>query len=182
EKLVANPDEIIGVLVFEGNAGADAGVHEQKISAAVTVVQALQEQFVGPREYREKASAQLSGGFAVARMNAVGGQCLKRAQLLPMGKKALVSKKAFHQGFVIAAQAHRAIFDDTDSERVDDGFRIRSAVDVIAQINLDSVLNRPAPDIVIDTCDNLHQEIGAAVDIADGIDARSGWCRSDHGL
>ena len=43
EKLVANPGEIVAVLALEGNAGADAGVHEQKISAAVTVVQALQE-------------------------------------------------------------------------------------------------------------------------------------------
>src|SRR5437773_4386414 len=74
EKLVTNPGEIIAVLVLEGNAGADASVHEQKISAAVTVVQALQKQFVGPREYREKATAQLHCGFAVARMNAVGGQ------------------------------------------------------------------------------------------------------------
>src|SRR2546423_119116 len=122
EKLVANPDEIVGILALDRNAGADAGVHEQKVSAAVTVVQALQEQFVGPREYRDKAAAQLSGGFAVARMNAVGGQCLQRAELLPMRKKALVSKKAFHQGLVIAAQAHRAVFDDTNSQRVNNGF------------------------------------------------------------
>jgi hypothetical protein len=105
-------------------------------------------------------------------MNAVGGEGLQRAQLPPMGKGAGVPKEFLHQGLVVAAQADRVIFDHADSQLVDDGLRIRTAIDVIAQINLDHVLNRPAPDILVDAYDSLCQQIGPAVDIADRIDAR----------
>ena len=76
EKFVTDPEQIVRILTLERNAGAYAGVHEQKISAAIDVSQSPQEQFVESREDGEKASAQVRRRFVASRMNAVGGEGL----------------------------------------------------------------------------------------------------------
>src|SRR5579859_6191573 len=54
EKVAADPEQIVELLLFEGNAGADAGMDEQKIPAAQPGFQTLQEQCVGAREHPTK--------------------------------------------------------------------------------------------------------------------------------
>src|SRR5882672_746620 len=116
KELVTDPEQIIAVLSFDRNAGTYTGVHEQKISAAIAVVQAPQEQFVEPGKDGEKAAAQVRRRFVGSPMNAIGGEGLQRAQLLPIGKGAGISKEILHQGLVVAAQAHRVIFDHANSQ------------------------------------------------------------------
>ena len=77
QELAPDPDEIVGVLLLDADAGTNAGMHEQKISARVTVVQALQEQFVGSRQQREQAATQILRAVAIARLDIVGGERLQ---------------------------------------------------------------------------------------------------------
>ena len=57
--------------------------------------------------------------------------------------------------------------------------RIRAAIDVVAQINLDRMLYRPTSKVIFNARDGLYQQVGPAVDVADGID--SGVCRRRSG-
>ena len=46
EKLMTNPEQIVVVLLLDRDVRANAGMHEQEISAAKAVAEALQEQLV----------------------------------------------------------------------------------------------------------------------------------------
>ena len=56
-------------------------------------------------------------------------------------------------------------------EQIDDIPGIRSAIDIIAEINLDRVSNWPASLVVVDASKCFHQEVGATVNVADAVDA-----------
>ena len=51
-------------------------------------------------------------------------------------------------------------------------FQIRSAIDVVTEVNFDHMLNWPALDVLVDAFDGFYQQISPAVDIADRIDPR----------
>jgi hypothetical protein len=73
EELVTNPYEIVDILPFDRNAGTNAGVYKQEISAAKTVAEASQEQIVRMRKNATKAPLQV--GFRLPprmRENSIG--------------------------------------------------------------------------------------------------------------
>src|SRR5580658_9215029 len=49
EKFITNPHQVVEVLLPDGNARANAGMHEQEIAAAEAVAEALQENLVRTR-------------------------------------------------------------------------------------------------------------------------------------
>jgi len=61
-------------------------------------------------------------------------------------------------------------------------FESGAAIDVVAQINFDRLSDRPAHNVVIDPCNGVNQQVGPAVDIADGIDAHICRRRGGKGL
>lgn len=122
----------------------------------------------------EKAAVQINFGFAPGvRIDAIGGKGLHAAQLPPVVKDGRVLEEIFHHRLVVAAQANRAVSNEPDSQQIDDGFRLRAAIDVVPQIDLDRACDRPASDVIINASNDLAQQIGAAMDIANRIDARA---------
>jgi hypothetical protein len=59
-------------------------------------------------------------------------------------------------------------------QQVDDLPRVRAAVDVITEEDLNWVGDRPCFEIVIDAHKKLGQQIGAPVYVSDGINAPTG--------
>ena len=177
---MADPHEIVDILLFDRNAGPNAGMDKQKIAAAETVAEALQEQIVRARKNTAKAPLQV--GFCLkprARANPIGCKSLHAAELPPMTEEVGVSKKIFQHGFMVATQAHRTIFNQPNGQQINHRLRIRTAIDVIAQINFDRVLYRPTSKVIFNARDGLHQQVGPAVDVADSIDSRI--CRRRSG-
>ena len=174
EELVTNPDQVFGVLLIEWNVRTNTGVDEKEISARKMIAQTLQEQFVRAGEGVQKTTMQVELGFgSVAREHPIGGKGLHAAQSLPVTKDGRILKEMLHDTLVIATQANRAISNQPDRQQIDHGLRMRAAIDVVAEIDFDRMLDRPAPDVVINACDDLAQQVGPAVDIADCIDART---------
>ena len=109
---------------------------------------------------------------SVAQLDAIGRKCLHAAQLLPVLENGGILKEAFHHGLVVAAQAHRAIGDESHREQIEHGSRMRSAINIVAEIDFDRMRDRSAPDVVVDARNDFVQQIGASVDVTDRIDAR----------
>lgn len=81
-------------------------------------------------------------------------------------------QETLHQRLVIAAQADGTAPDHADGQRVDHRAGMRPAVDIVAEIDLDGVPDRPARQVFVDSGKSFRHEIGAAMNITDGIDAR----------
>src|SRR6185312_2239525 len=96
-----------------------------------------------------------------------------------MTKVGWVFKKAFEHGFMVTTQADRPIFNQPNRQQINNLLRIRAAIDVVAQINLDRMLYRPTSDVVFDARDGLYQQVSSAMDVANSID--SGACRRRSG-
>ena len=183
EKLVTDPDQVIGILVFDRDVGPDAGVNEQEISTRKMIAQTLQKKLVRPWKGLEEAAVKVDFRLEIrVQIDTVGGKGLHAAQLVPMTEFGRVLKEIFHQGLVIAAQAHRLVLNQPDGQYIDDGLRIRASIDIVAEIDLDRVLYRPASKVIADARDDIDQQVGPAVDVADGIDTRIRRRRSGNGL
>lgn len=81
-------------------------------------------------------------------------------------------EECLEYGLMVAAQANGLPPHKADCEEIEHTSRIRPAIDIVAEINFDDVLNRPAADIVVDARDSLRQQIRASMNIAHGVDAR----------
>lgn len=172
EELITNPDQIIGVLLLDRNARTNTRMHEQEIAATELVAQALHDQFMRTRKHVEKAAMHIVCRFgSVVQLDTIGRKCLHAAQLLPVLQDGRVLQKTFHHGFVVAAQAHGVIGDEPHREQIEHRARVRSAIDIVAEIDFDRMRDRPAPHVVVDARNYFAQQIGAAVDVADRIDA-----------
>jgi hypothetical protein len=68
-------------------------------------------------------------------------------------------------GFVVLAAIN---------QQIKRAFRIRPAVDIISQENVDDALSVLLRDIVVDGRKSLFEQICTAVDVANGIDANPG--------
>ena len=148
----------------------------KKSPQAELIAQTLHEQFVCTRKRVEKAALQIEGCLAlVVQLDAVGCKRLHAAQWLPVLQDGRILKEPFHHSFVVAAQTHGAIGNEPDREQIDHRPGVRSAIDVVAEIDFDRMRDRPAPDVVVDACRDLAQQIGPAVDVTDRIDACIGW-------
>ena len=181
EELVADPEQVVEILPLDRNGWANTSMYEQEISAAKTRAETLQQQFVRAWKGIPKAVVQFGFDHPRARINAVGCKRLHAADLQPWTETGRIAKEALHQALVVAAQANGAIFDQPDCQHIDHGLRIRAAVDVVAQIDLNGMRDRSALQVVIDACKDFSQQVGAAVDIADRIDANVRRCRGGDG-
>lgn len=89
------------------------------------------------------------------------------------------SIRALHQellenGLVIATQANSVPAHKADCEKIKNAARIRTAIDIVTEIDLDGTFNGPAADIVVDARDSLRQEVGAPMNIAYSVNTRAG--------
>ena len=63
EELMTDPEQIVRILLPDRNAGVNAGMDKQKISATEMIAQTLQKQFVCTRKSVPKAQLQPDWGF-----------------------------------------------------------------------------------------------------------------------
>jgi hypothetical protein len=123
-------------------------------------VETLQEQLVCTRKGTPKATMRIDFrlGLRRARTDAVGCKGVHAAQLQPGIKAGRIPEEILHQGFVIATQAHRAILHKPDRQQINDSLRIRAAIYVVAQIDLDRMPDRPALEVLINPCNGFKQQ------------------------
>jgi len=75
EKLVADPAQVLRILLRQRDARPDAGMDEQEVAAAEAVAQALQEQFVGAGKGADEGLLQVECRVAGAERDAeLGGE------------------------------------------------------------------------------------------------------------
>ena len=98
---------------------------------------------------------------------------MQRTELCPVVDGSwIISEKRFKDCFMVAAQANRMPLHQTDRELVNYALRIRAAVNVITKIDFESVLDGPSLKILIDAKDGFSEQVGPAVDVSNGVDAR----------
>src|SRR5690349_10091027 len=144
EELVTNPNQIVGILIIEWNARPNACMYEQEIATTELIAQALHEQFVSARKCIKKAAMQAEGCLVFVQLDAVRRERLHAAQWQPVLQNGRILKEPFHHGLVVATQANRAIGNQPNREQIDHRFRLRTAINVVAEINLDRMRDRSA--------------------------------------
>jgi len=175
EELITNPNQIIGILMLNRDIRANAGVHEQEIAATELIAQASHDQIVCTGKRVNKVAMQVEGCLVlVAQLDAVRCKRLHPAQLQPVRQERRVLKEPLHHSFVVAAQTHCAMDNESHREQIEHRPGVRSAIDVVAEIDLNSMCDRSAPYVVVDSRGDLAQQIGPAVNVADRIDACAG--------
>ena len=73
---------------------------------------------------------------------------------------------------MITAQANGVPTHKANCEKIEYAARVGPAIDIVAEIHLDNVLDGTPPGIVIDARDGLRQQVRASMNIAYGVDAR----------
>ena len=86
-----------------------------------------------------------------------------------------IDEEFLQETFVIAAETNGTTANHSDSELVNDAFRIGAAVDVVAEIDFNSALDRSPSNVRLDPIDDVDKKIRTAMDIADGIYPDAGW-------
>ena len=106
-------------------------------------------------------------------LDAVGNKGLQTSELSPVLEFGRVAKNLQEIGFVVAFEKHA--FPDMASlnQKVERVTGMRSTVDVVAQIDFDRTIDRGARQVGVNHGEHLLEEIGATVDVADGINTNS---------
>lgn len=84
----------------------------------------------------------------------------------------VLPEESLEDCLVITAQANGVPTHKANCEKIEYAARIGPAIDIVAEIDLDNVLDGPAAGIVIDARDGLRQQVRASMNIAHGVDAR----------
>lgn len=104
---------------------------------------------------------------------------MKGAELYPvMDGFRIIPEEPFEDGFMIAAKADRVLPHEPHRKPIQHTLRIRSPIDVVAEIHLNCIINRPASEIILNPVDCLGQQVGAAVNITYGVDSHTRGHRS----
>jgi len=89
-------------------------------------------------------------------------------------KTGRIRKKCFQQRLVVATQTYGASLSNAPRQRLDHVFRLRTTIDVIADINLNNMCDRAAYNIILDPLYHIVQEIGPTMNIPNGINSGTG--------
>lgn len=74
---------------------------------------------------------------------------------------------------MVSAQANGASFDNAPRQRLYHFLRAGTAIDVIAEINLQGAGDRPANSIFFNPQNEFRQKIGTAMNVAYGINPQA---------
>lgn len=91
--------------------------------------------------------------------------------MYPVPDRLRIGEKTLKHVFVIASKADGAMPNHSNRKEINDASGIGAAVDVIAEIDLDRMRDRPPLQVLVDAIDEFGQKIVAPMDVADGIDA-----------
>ena len=178
EKLVANPAQMPLFLLFHGHAGFHAGMHEDIIPDRQLIVESLQKIDMALRHQRRHALCQLQAvardqflfGQAVAQHGFAAADAIEKARGFPARIFQRLQKHFLmiaHQEAHIPArllQLHRALDHLTGT---------RSAIDEIAEQDQRGLRRRACAIVRRDLLQQMIEQIGPAMDIADRVNALS---------
>ncbi len=123
----------------------------------------------------EQASVDVEFGcIQIGAREAVGFKRLPASHIQPWMKSGWLGKKCLQKRFMISTQAHSAFLNNAPCQRFDHILRLRTTVDIIADIDFNRCSHRTAGPIIVNSPDNVAQQVGAAMNIADGIDSDIG--------
>src|SRR5438309_3162848 len=175
EEWVANPPEVGAVLLFDGDAGADAGVDEQIVAEREGVAEAFEEVAMLARHLGAEQRDRLLVLDAAqqVRIDAVARRTFGAAELQPIGKEAGVAAEDGKEHLLMVAGEE----DGADMLRppfaqpLDHPRRRGAAVDEIAQEDDPRLARWARRDVLFDPCQQVVEQVEPAVYVADRIRA-----------
>src|SRR5215813_7797515 len=108
------------------------------------------------------------------RHDTIGNECFQAAVLPPLFDRSRVAQELGQKNLVVASQTNCLVGSTALDEAVERLSRLRSAVDVITQEQLNRAFDWAICKIAIDAREEPGQEIGSAMDVSDGIYAHAG--------
>src|SRR5579875_995527 len=149
EEGLADPKDILVLLVVERDAGKDAGMDEKIVALNVPALKPAQETHVPRRRF--------------------GCEMLAQA----IEARAISSQGAEHAD-PVALQGRIAAVEEPAQPQLDHFSGIRPTIDIIAEID-DAVAQRRRPARILgDTVVEQAQKVDPPMDVADGVDAPTG--------
>ena len=82
-----------------------------------------------------------------------------------------ISEKRLQQRFMISAQAYSALLNNAPCKGFDHVLRLRATINVVTDIDFNRCSNRTTGPIVVNALNDVVQQVGAAVNVTDGIDS-----------
>src|SRR5689334_22888591 len=137
-EVAPDPHQVLGVLRVEGYAGADAGVAEEEIAETRREFQPVQEIPVGRRHGGGQRAAAFSETIHAVEveLDAVG---LRRLDAAIAGEDALrvrLGEEIEEADVVVAGEREDApVRRGLADQELDDAFRLRPAVDIVAKMD-----------------------------------------------
>ncbi len=179
EEPLADPQQVFRLLPLQRHARLHPGMDEGVIALLMQQRQPVQEVAMRARQKRVEfllRPHQLERPRRrMRRVDAVARQRLPAAIGEPVGTDRDIDEEAQHEVLVVALEVDR--FESGGrrlQEQVDDLARLGAAVDVIAEIDHDVARRRPVLGVGRDHGVQKREQVGAAVDVADGIEPRAG--------
>jgi len=172
EELVANPIKIMQGLLRQRNSRTQSRVNEKKVAAGKAVLKTIQKDTMRFRKKIDQAAVNAElGCIEISTRQAIGFKCLPASDIKPGMKSGRIGEKSFQQRLMIATQTDSALLSDAPCQRFDHFFRMGTAVDIIADIDFDRSSYRATGPIIVNSLNDLAQQIGAPVNVAYGIDS-----------
>src|SRR5208282_414612 len=177
EKRLANPQRVLVALLLEGDARADAGM-EIIIAFDMPALEPAQEREVPLRQIAAELLAQMADarevGPPLQRTHAVAVERRPAAVHEPARPRLRLLKEAEHEFLVVPHEvdALEALERRVEQE-VDHLARLQAAVDIVAEIDDASSLDGTLAGVLSELEVKRLEKVGAAVDIADRVDARA---------
>src|SRR5579883_3462435 len=180
EEGLADPKDILVLLVVERDAGKDAGMDEKIVALNVPALKPAQETHVPRRRFGCEMLAQAIEARAISSQGAehadpVALQGRIAAVEEPAQPHLRILEETQHELFVIALEANRLEPRRRPFQQQLDHFSgIRPTIDIIAEID-DAVAQRRRPARILgDTVVEQAQKVHPPMDVADGVDAPTG--------
>ena len=169
----ADPAQIMGLLLVDRDARADAGMDEQIIAEAERVAEAFEE---GDMRRGHGGAEHLGDPRFVHRLQRGRIDAVARRAGVPAEPQPVISEPGFAREhaqqdlFVIAEQEQRLGREMVErSQPFDDARGVRAAIDQVAQEHDRRGVDRTIMDVVLDPPQQVVDQIEPAMDIADRV-------------
>jgi len=178
QERVSNGQKIIAILTVESNTRPHPGMAEEVVAGDCRILKRFCERAMVFGETVSKCRLdvlKIAPRHGWPDIHPVGMERLQPALASPEVKEAGVFEKRGEKLLVITRQSNDGGRPVAARKSLDDTFRIRTAIDVIAQENRHRMLERPRFQIGRDALGHLPEQIVTTMNIADAVDDRPIW-------
>src|SRR5216683_1285462 len=176
QELFAYPQQVPPILLFQGTARPDSGMHEHVVPFGMAEHAAAQEVDMVARHRRPQSLPELGGGSGAGRQSpdrhSIGKQGFQATIGQPGHPVALLVQELEHGVLVVSHQEDaREIRPCRAKQRIDDATAFGAAIDVVAEeYELTLPVCRMPLGVGGDLRQQGRQQVQPAMDVADGID------------